>query len=222
MRVHYYHIPKTAGTAINFAFFNLSGSNSSEVYEQLNRAPKRIVEISDYRFIRDAKDLTQVGDFNYSFSHYPAYSISLPVDTYQFTCVRHPGDRVLSVYRALNMIRERGEKRPGLKWIGSTFEDFLKRIPRKELLGDIHMFSPNGNPKEAADSCINQCDRIILYEKIHEQVDLLRRDLDLPLELREVNASNYHVQENLDMDLLVRKIGPSMDFYKRIREYLDA
>lgn len=213
--VYFYHIMKTAGTAINYAFFSSSGENAEIVYNILNK--KGNYSAGSIKFTRRIEKIKS-GYFTYGFSHEPYHKLNLSTSHFTFTCLRDPYDRILSIWNALLTEKSRGNHRPGHKWLGRSFSDFLNKMPATVLNGHIWMFSRNLNVDEALKN-LYKCNMILLYEKIDEDIEKLGKATDWHLDLKRVNVSETHKElSGEDKENLMHKLTKEYEFYKRARK----
>ena len=105
-RIYHYHIRKTGGTSINKMFHSLSGESPDVVYAQLASTNPRQIRVNKFVFAGWQKNLLEMGDYHYGFSHIPFSQLTLPERTFTFSCFRDPTSRVLSHYRMLLELRK--------------------------------------------------------------------------------------------------------------------
>jgi hypothetical protein len=155
-RIYFYHIRKCGGTSINYSFCSMCG-NPKETYDGLSEN-LRIIK-NNIIIIAQNKALIERGNYLYAFSHIPKHELMLPRDTFTFTSVRNLLDRLLSYYKMLRYYKENNIYNRYLKkeinWIGNNFEDFLRNLPKKELLRQVYMFSKNLNLNEAIEKYLS-------------------------------------------------------------------
>jgi Sulfotransferase family len=184
-RVYHYHVRKTAGTSLNAAFWALGGLTLPSI-GLANR-----FKGNGLTFVRHDPKLIQRGQYLFSNSHAPAYSLSLPEGTFTVTILRDPVRRIISHYRYLSWARQEGRDhseepfidslRAEIKWLGSSFKDFLDRIPRSHLFRQLYMFSEHYDIDDAAER-ISHCSAVCFTETYSEDLRRLSAILRLPLE----------------------------------------
>ncbi|MBD3262194.1 MAG: hypothetical protein GF334_11105 [Candidatus Altiarchaeales archaeon] len=214
-QVYFYHVMKTAGTAINFAFFSSAGANPKEVYNILNE--KEYHQIKGLVFTRGFDQISS-NRFSYGFSHEPFYNFSLNENAFTFTCFRDPAERVISIWNALLTQKNRGNYRPGHKWLGSSFSEFLDNIPEPVLNGYLSMFS-RGLCVDEGYANVLTCDKVLLFERLEKDIVGLSRATGWPLCLNRVNVSD--VSEticSIDRKRLFLMLEKEYDLYNRVRE----
>lgn len=206
---------KTAGTAINYAFFSSVGADPEAVYSILNR--KGSYSVNGVNFTRKVS-LIKSGNFTYGFSHEPTHKLTISKSHYTFTCLRDPFSRVLSIWNALLTEKARGNKRPGHKWLGRSFSDFLSKIPITVLNGHLWMFSRNLSVEEALKN-ISKCNMVIFFEDLNKGVGQLSQATGWSLNLSRVNVSEFSEEISIgDKKILLSKLKKEYDFYNRTRE----
>jgi hypothetical protein len=124
----------------------------------------------------------------------PAHRLVLPADTFTVTVLRDPVNRLVSLYRYLKWIRDDASAPatepaygPNLiaetEWLGTSFGEFLSRVPRRHLLPQLFMFSERFDVDEATER-IRRCDSVCYTESFAEDVGRLAGTLGLSLEIR--------------------------------------
>jgi hypothetical protein len=159
-RIYHYHIPKTGGTSLNYMFLGLSGEATRSVYDRLihPEARRRRTVSGGKVFVGWDRELIEQGHYFYAFSHLPRHQLALPERTFTFTCLRDPMERVVSLYRELLKYRSWDADHPCRAttdgWLGNSFQDFLKNVPRHELLAQLSTFSARLDVAEALDNIL--------------------------------------------------------------------
>ena len=195
-RIYHYHIRKTAGTSLNNMFLSLSGRDGGDVYRAINVSLNNRVVIGDKVFVGWNPLLLEKGNYFYGFSHLPAHAVNIPENSFTFTSLRDPAERVISLYRMLRFYVDNNIPHAGLiaqrDWLGRCFEDFLDRLPRNELLGQIYMFSERLDFAEALKN-IQKCTFVMFMDSLSEDVTDLSERLKLPLSLKHLRSSGNEV-----------------------------
>ena len=223
-RVHHYHIRKTAGTSLNAAFWALGGLTLKSI-GQANR-----FEGNGLVFVRHDPALIQRGDYLFSNSHLPAYSLTLPERTFTVTIFRDPVQRIVSHYRYLcwAKLQERDcSEEPAIdflrgeiKWLGSSFKDFLKRIPRPHLYRQLYMFSSSYHVDEAVER-VSRCSAVCFTETYGTDLKRIASMLGLPLE--EKNERRFGDELDIPPDDLNRArdiLEPEYVLLERVKRLL--
>ena len=183
-RIYHFHIRKTGGTSINKMFFALSGEDASDVHLQLLRTNPRQIIAGRHVFVGWQQPLIEKGSYFFAFSHIPQHQLKLPPDTFTFTCFRDPIKRVISHYRMLLMIREKGGEHQCFasegQWLGNSFDEFLERLPREHLLNQLYMFSKNFQVDEAVEQ-IERLDHYLFLDDFDSGIEELNQAASISL-----------------------------------------
>ncbi len=97
-RIYHYHIRKTAGSSLDSAFLGLGGFDGIGVLE--SSAHTALIG-NGKRFVAHNADLIRSGDYFFATSHYPAWWLNVPANTFTVTILRDPTARLRSYYRYL-------------------------------------------------------------------------------------------------------------------------
>jgi hypothetical protein len=191
-RVYLHHVRKTAGTSISFAFMRLSGVDPGVIERRLARYT--FTQVNGYRYVGNGNlALMRRGDYFFSFSHEPEYSVQLPANTFRFTVLRDPISRVVSLYRylaspstdlAFHLKAPLAERR----WAMKGFDGFLDQVPLPHLTNQLYMFSQSGSIDEAVDR-LSKLDMVLRTESLDHDLCRLERALDLQLPLTKERTS---------------------------------
>lgn len=195
--IYHFHVRKTAGTSLNFAFLS-NGGNSQDLFQKLlKKWNKRIVE-QDKIFVGWNTCLLNKGQFHFAFSHTPHHQIKIPKHVYTFTCLRDPVERILSHYNMLLLYRKTGVFHSGMrqeiKWLGKDFGEFLTNVPKNHLLNQLYMFSKKFDLAESID-VLEGLNKVIFTEDLERGIKELENDTGWTLPL-------YHIQKNTEKALI--------------------
>jgi hypothetical protein len=185
-RIYHYHVQKTGGTSLNYMFLALGGENPEVVYERLHRRGTRggVTTSGELTFVGWDPRLIQRGRYFYGFSHTPKYRLRLPEPTITVTCLRDACRRVLSLYKEFLEYKVHDVAHPcrvySDRWIGGSFSDFLRNVPREELLQQLFMFSPCLDVDEAADA-IADCSFVLRTEDLAAGIAVLSQRIGMTL-----------------------------------------
>jgi hypothetical protein len=95
-RIYHFHVRKTGGSSLDAAFYALGGLEGLSVH----RAAGGVVG-NGLKFVGSNKPIIEQGDYFYGTSHFPAWWLELPPETFTLTILRDPVSRVVSYYRYL-------------------------------------------------------------------------------------------------------------------------
>ncbi len=183
-RIYHYHIRKSGGTSINQMFLAASGRPGSELYVDLSRAANGRLIVGDKVFVGWNRRLIEQGHYYFAFSHLPAHQVTLPADTFTLTCIRDPLQRLISHYSMLREYQAQGSRRVDLQeemsWLGGSFSDFVRSMPRTHLQRQLYMFSSRFDVAEALDNIL-ACSFLFFTRTMAGDVQALSRQLDLDL-----------------------------------------
>jgi hypothetical protein len=221
-RIYHYHIRKTAGTTINFAFLNNAEEGSSNsFYDKLVEKPNhRLISPNKKIFVGWNVRLINEGNYFYAFSHNPIHKLKVPADVFTITCLRDPLKRVVSHYNMLKHYEKENIDHPCMKteglWLGNSFDHFIDHIPQINLLNQIYMFSESFDLQQAFDN-ISRCSFIMFTETL--EADMKRLEGILNLDLPVFNEKKYDYKEIIpqqSLDKLREKLEPEYKFMEMV------
>ena len=196
-RVYCFHIRKTGGTSLGLSFFGLGGEDPDVVHRRIAESPVPRTISRGLVFTGHHRRLLCRGDYYFGWSHLASHEIDLPPDTFTVTVLRDPVKRVISHYRMLCDPRADdvpfGPPPAEYDWVGTSFGDFLDRIPREHLLRQLYMFSPGLDVGEAAER-ISHVDEVLHLEDYAACLERLGARLELPLQLRHDRSTSIEVE----------------------------
>ena len=183
-RIYCYHVRKTAGTSLYLSFLALGGEDPMDVWRRItaSRLPRTVS--GHYSFVSNNRRLLAEGAYFYGRSHRAAADQPLPPKTFTVTVLRDPVERVHSYFDYLVAGDEPGV--PGRvaeserRVARDGFDAFLDRVPPRDLLNQLAMFSPGLELSEAADR-IAACSAVFFTEDFTGGLARLGQRLDLPL-----------------------------------------
>lgn len=201
-QVYHYHIRKTAGTSINFAFLRWSGAKSvSDFYESLAQKENHRLVANGKTFVGWNVQLIQGGRFSYAFSHEPSHVVKLPDQVIRFTCFRDPMKRIISHYNMLCYYEKNNVPHPCMaiegKWIVDGFRGFLEKIEKQKLFAQLYMFSKEYSIDEAVSFLLKNKVIILNTESLSADLKYLSNRLGCPLSLGE-KEKDYGYKEFID------------------------
>jgi len=221
--IYHYHIRKTGGTSINFAFLsNTAASDVDDFYQQLTKKKNNRLIANERVFIGWNKRLIEDGKYFYAFSHIPAHELQISKNTFTFTCLRDPVRRVISHYKMLCYYQENNIAHPCMRvegtWLGNSFDDFIKNIPKSHLMSQLYMFSKNYNIEEA-EELIRACSYYFFTENIEQGIaDLSTKlNLELPLSHQKKYEISIPISESNKVHLK-EKLAPEYRLLERLKK----
>ncbi len=225
--IYHFHIRKTAGTAINFSFLMDRDSNVvQEFYDSLAQKFNHRLVKKNKVFVGWNKSLINKGHYSYAFSHIPLHQLKLPKNTFRFTCLRDPTNRVISHYNMLMYFKKNKIKHPCMKvegkWLGNSFNEFISNVPRKFLLNQLYMFSNKLEAEEAINNILD-LDLILFTEDLENGIRSLA--IKTKWELVISKQKNYGHKEEItesEMQKLEILLNDEIKMYKVIREKVDT
>lgn len=221
--IYHYHIRKTGGTSINFAFLsNAATPNTENFYQQLSNKKNNRLIANERVFVGWNRVLIEGGKYFYAFSHTPAHELRLPKNIFTFTCLRDPTRRVISHYKMLSYYQENNIAHPCMRvegaWLGDSLDDFLKNIPKNHLMNQLYMFSKNYNIEEA-EARIRACSYYFFTENMEQGIaDLsVRLNLELPLSHQKKYDISISISES-QMAQLKEKLALEYRLLERLKK----
>ncbi|MHA1368349.1 MAG: sulfotransferase family 2 domain-containing protein [Promethearchaeota archaeon] len=223
-RIYFYHIRKSGGTSINYMFLSLGGENPKRVYTRVSKGPYFGTVSGNKIYVSWNKDLIRRGLYFYAFSHIPKHKLSLPENTFTLTCLREPAKRIVSLYNMLYHYKINNIPHPCMKeegkWIGDSFNDFLNRIPKRDLLNQIYMFSKNYSIDEAFEN-IRNCSHVMITEQFAFGIKELIKKLDLKLQPIHTRKSSINPTITTDeKNRLYEILQPEYELYDRVKDMI--
>jgi hypothetical protein len=221
-RVYCYHVRKTAGTSLYLSFLGLGGEDPMDVWRRIthSRVPRTIS--GDFAFASNSRRLLAEGAYFFGRSHRSADEQPLPSRTFTVTVLRDPIDRVRSLYDYL--VVGDAPDTPGRvgnyqrRWVAGGFDQFLERVPERDLLNQIATFSSDLDVSQAVDR-IAGCSSVLFTSRFDEGLVTLGRRLELPLESRRarVGIARSPLTEEQEERLRAR-LEPEYELLARLEE----
>lgn len=197
-RIYHFHIRKTAGSSLNFAFRNaiLDGFPATEKNAAFFR--RNWAVHAGRVYITHNKYLIERGEYFYGDGHAAFHEVNIPPNTFMITILRDPLRRILSHYRMLMHWKHNGIDHPAKgkeqAYLGTSFADFLDRVPRNHLMRQLYMFSERMDVAEAVEN-ISKMNFIMMTESFSQHLQRLGSLLQLDLRPFAEKASYGAVDE---------------------------
>jgi Sulfotransferase family len=219
-RVYCHHIRKTAGTSLHFSFLGLDGEDPDQVQRRLDTSALHRTISGQYAFVAHQHRLLEQGHYFYGWSHLPAHRISLPPRTFTVTILRDPVERIVSLYSYLREGDEAGMAFPApyteRSMAQSGFSAFLEKLPKKELLRQVFMFSRTFSVAEATDQ-IARCSCVLFTEHYEFGLAALAERLNLPLVPRRARATHVRASlSNTELEQLRQVLEPEYELIRQL------
>jgi hypothetical protein len=152
------------------------------------------------------------------------HQLKIPEKTFTITCLRDPKSRVISLYNEFLEYKNRNIDHPcrvySDKWLGNSFSEFLKNIPRQELLNQIYMFSENFDIEEATNGILS-CSFFFRTEDFKIGCSELSKKLNIDLHSIHIRKRpSGRVLSEKDLKLLETELEPEYRLLAKLEKYL--
>jgi hypothetical protein len=219
-RVYLVHIRKTGGTSLNHMLLSLGQPDHRSLYLELAAARGHRLERGGKVFVGWNVRLINRGDYFYAFSHAPLHAVRLPEDTFTVASLRDPVRRVVSHYRMLMEYARNRSDHPCMRtegaWLGSSFRDFVRAVPKEHLLRQLYTFSASFDVDEAAERAAGLSHRIFV-EDFDDGVRVMNERTGLSLEPVHLRKTTVPVDVRRDeMEELRERLAPEYDFLEAL------
>ena len=225
-RIYHYHVPKTSGTSINAAFYESENLNYvPAIRKQFSNLFTRSIKINGKVFSDHNISLINKSAFYYSWSHYPLEDLDFKTDTYTFTSLREPGERIVSYYRFLDDInkfkKDDNYKHMVhlLKNYKERFDEFIYYLPENIKYAQLNMFSKKLDVDEAIEN-IKKVNHIIVdnnFEPFIKEIDSI---FNTSLTLNKINKTVS--KKEIDISILKDELKKEYRFYDYILKNVDS
>ncbi|MCB0353170.1 MAG: hypothetical protein KDD64_06575 [Bdellovibrionales bacterium] len=221
-RIYHVHIRKTAGRAINSAFYALGGEDPVSVADRAANQKKGIGRALSGEYIyHPHPTVTEIkkGDYFYAHSHRPLHTLTFPTKTFTFSSFRDPLSRAISYFRMLHDIPDdaREDLLEEKEAMRHGFKEFVARVDPTHLLAQLYMFSPNFDVEEAFEN-VQKLSLFMFQDRMSEGIGLLREHLEIPLNIPELvgaSKSPFHPSQE-EKQLLCSALEPEYQLMKRL------
>ena len=183
-RVYHIHVRKSGGSSVNEAFWKLANYN-------LNKAKREPLLIGNNRsIVRYSDKLINEGNFFYASSHFPIWELDLLPNTFTFTILREPYERLVSLYRYYKWVEQTDEvdgfkidpSFPVLKsqthLLNKNFSEFIDNLSQKYLYGNLYMFDKDLNVDSAILE-LEKVDCVLFQDNLSSGIQILQSKLNL-------------------------------------------
>ena len=99
-RICHIHIRKCAGTSLNVALIKALGGGDYS-YQKLCNSIFHTCKINSQPIVNGNKSLINKGAYFYAFTHTPFHELCFHEDTFTFTVLRNPIERIISHFNML-------------------------------------------------------------------------------------------------------------------------
>jgi hypothetical protein len=199
----------------------LGGEDPRVVHERISVSDEHRTISGGYAFVAfDRRRLAQ-GRYFYGWAHRPAHRQTLPPKTFTITILRDPVERVRSYFDYLVVgddpaMPERvsdDERRLACDGFGP----FLNRLPERDLLRQLYMFSAAFDVGESVER-ISACSHVHFVEDNDAGVAALSRRLGLSLVSRRERVTGVRTELSVTQrDRLRQLLEPEYDMIGRLR-----
>ena len=216
-RIYNIHVRKCAGTALNKSIIGAIGGDES-FYDDLSRHPAHRLFARDLPVVGWNHAALNKEAFFYGFSHLPLHELELSEDTFTFTFLRDPVQRIVSHFRMLNDYAVSQPDHVALKlehdWAGDSFDHFLKNIPREHLHNQLFMFSEGFRIDEAL-SKLDAVNHVGHVSGIQDKfIPMMAEEFGIAIGYRKANVSRHSFQiTDAQREACILKARPEIDFY---------
>lgn len=225
-RIYHYHIPKTSGTSINAAFYESENIDYAlTIRNQFSNLLTRSIKIDGKVFSDHNISLINKSAFYYSWSHYPMEDLDFKTDTYTFTSIREPGERIVSYYRFLDDINKFKNDEDYkhmvhlLKNYRDRFDEFIYYLPENIKFAQLNMFSKKLDIDEAIEN-IKRVNHIIVDNNFDPFIKEIDSIFNISLNLNKINKTIS--KKEIDISILKKELKKEYLFYDYIVKNVDS
>lgn len=226
-RVYHYHIRKSAGTSINAAFWHLDNLTLQSIGKQ------SVILGRKRSYVRINLNYIENVNFFYANSHFPMWQVHLPDNTFTFTVLRDPYERLVSLYKYYKWVEitdyKIGEELdPSFNYLKSqkylqnkSFGEFIDILSKKYLFGNLYMFSERLDVDEAMKN-LSKVNKVYFQDNVSFAVEDLKKslslkELELPKPQRKFNNNNFEITQ-IEKEKAISVLKCEIEFYIRARK----
>jgi hypothetical protein len=219
-RVYLYHVRKTGGTSIFGSFFALGGEDPRDVERRIGASFLSTTTSGPYVFAGKCRGTLESGRYFFGRSHLPAYSLRLPPGTATVTVVRDPVKRAVSYFNYLVAGDDATAVWPvpdeERRLAADGFHAFLDRVPKRDLLCQLAMFSSRFDVDEAVEG-LSQCSLILTTERLDDGLATLNERLGLKLEPRRDRVTSFRAElDGGELERLRELLEPEYRMFEQL------
>jgi hypothetical protein len=223
-RVYHYHIRKTAGASLNFAFWSYSGLSPKKIRKQLSKSGGWYLTEDGKIFVGGKPLLLAQGKYFFGRSHIPSHILVIPEDTFTVSIFRNPIARVLSHYKMMLTAQKNKENHIppfGLDRLDRpiTLNDFMDHVPPEHLKRQLYMYSKKMILQEAFDNIMDLCTYYFFTEEFSEGLATMSTILGLKLEEYHEHKSKTKPEiSSSELDRLHEELEDEFRLIKMLKE----
>ena len=228
--IYHVHIRKSAGSSINNLFYLKGHTSLKEIY----REPIYIKK--GYVYVQHNKELIEKGMYYYASSHFPLWDLKLDPDTFTFTILRDPVDRLISLYKYYCWVAQ-VDPNEGMKsdpsyqtlikqerLLNKSFREFVGELSNKYLHAQLYTFDKDLN-MDSALKRLSKVNRVYFFEDIGAAINELSTYFNLPVDSitreRQFKQVTYYVGED-DRTFAADLLKEENMFYKSARRAYES